>query len=42
MGNLHSETINFVDSIHKKYSNYLEIVFVSGDFNIVHPGHLRT
>jgi rfaE bifunctional protein kinase chain/domain len=38
---LHSETLKAIDYIRNKYTDSSKIVFVSGDFNIVHPGHLR-
>jgi rfaE bifunctional protein kinase chain/domain len=41
MDNLHSDSIKVLSSIKKKSTKYKKIVFVSGNFNIVHPGHLR-
>ena len=38
---MHSESINTLAEIARENSTNNKIVFVSGNFNIVHPGHLR-
>jgi len=37
---LHIDSIKALDSI-KQNSQNKRVVFVSGNFNIIHPGHLR-
>lgn len=38
---LHPESEKILNDIKEKSKNHKRIVFVSGNFNIVHPGHLR-
>ncbi len=40
MTDLHPESLKALEHI-KKNAHYQRIVFVSGNFNILHPGHLR-
>lgn len=40
MSNMHSESLKALQEI-RKASQSKRIVFVSGNFNIIHPGHLR-
>ncbi len=41
MSELHSDSINALLTIKERAAKRNKIVFVSGNFNIVHPGHLR-
>ncbi len=38
---LHADSINALTEIRRRVGGKKKIVFVSGNFNIVHPGHLR-
>ena len=38
---LHADSISAIKSIRGKAASSARIVFVSGNFNILHPGHLR-
>jgi rfaE bifunctional protein kinase chain/domain len=38
---LHQDTLDTIDSIRRKVGPGERIAFLSGNFNVVHPGHLR-
>lgn len=41
MSELHPDSVNALLIIKERAAKRNKIVFVSGNFNIVHPGHLR-
>lgn len=41
MSNLHPASIKAINDINERIDASSKVVFVSGNFNIVHPGHLR-
>ena len=41
MKTIHQDSIKALDEIRRQSTGHRKLVFVSGNFNIVHPGHLR-